>query len=151
MKHNKVTLWISRVLVWLVIALLIALAFTIPKITDYYIANLARIRNADTLRTPTIVFIYISLVPAFIAAFSLAVMLRNISKDNIFIRRNVGLLRAIYLACFAEAIVFFAFGFWYIIAFALSFAALFIGIMLRVVTNLMAQATDIKDENDYTI
>ena len=148
---GKITLWISRVLVWLVIALLIALTFTIPKITDYYIEHLAHIANAASLRTPTIVFIYASLVPAFIAIIALAAMLRNISKDNIFIRLNVDLLRAIHLACFAEAIIFFVFGFWYNLAFILSFAALFIGIMLRVVMNLMAHATDIKDENDYTI
>ena len=148
---NKITLIVSRVLVWLVIAAIVALAFTTPCITDFYIDHISRIDAAAALRTPTIVFVYIALVPAFIAAVALARLLGNISKDKVFIKQNVTLLRVIYLSCFADAAVFFGFGFFYILSFCLAFVALFIGVMLRVVMNLIAQAVDIKAENDYTI
>lgn len=147
----KITTVVSRVLVYLVLTALVALIFTIPKITDFYIENLARVANAASLRTPTISFMYSALVPAFTAIFSLEVLLRNISKGNIFVKKNVTCLKILYISCFAECLIFFGFGFFYLLSFALSFAALFIGVMLRIVMNLMAQSVEIKTENDYTV
>lgn len=148
---NKVTMWISRILVFFVIAALVALLFTIPMITDHYIEHFSRIASPEALRTPTVIFLYIALIPAFTASFALAAFLSNIAKDRLFVRRNVTSMRIIYLSCFAECAIFFAFGFFYILSFVLSFAALFIGVMLRIVMNLLDRAVEIKNENDYTI
>ena len=46
---------------------------------------------------------------------------------------------------------FFALGFFLTSAFAVTFAAFFMGIILRVVKNVIEQATVIKSENDFTI
>lgn len=147
----KITLLVSRILVYLLIAFFVLLVFTTPLIVNYYIANLSRISTAASLFTPTVIFIYIALVPAFIASFSLSAFLSNIAKDRLFVKKNVTLMRLIYLSCFAECAVFFAFGFYYILSFVLSFAALFIGVMLRIVMHLIDRAVELKDENDYTI
>lgn len=150
-ESNKITLWVSRILVYLLVAMFAVLVFTTPAITDYYIEHFARIAAPELLRTPTIVFVYIALVPAFTASFALLTFLSNIAKDRLFVKKNVTCMRIIYLSCFAECAIFFAFGFYYILAFVLSFVALFIGVMLRIVMNLIDRAVEIKDENDYTI
>ena len=53
--------------------------------------------------------------------------------------------------CIAAGFVYFAAGWfdWYLFVFAA--AAAFVGLMLRVVKNVFAQAVAIKAENDYTI
>ena len=148
---TKIALVISKILVILVFIALAALSFTIPKITDYYVRNLSHVVNAASLSKPTVAFLYAALVPAFAAIIALALMIRNIAHEVIFVKKNAAYLRTISIACFAEAAVFFGFGFFYILAFVISFAALFIGVMLSIVTDLMSQAADIKAENDYTI
>ena len=60
-------------------------------------------------------------------------------------------LRTMSWCCIAAGLVYFAAGWfdWYLFVFAA--AAAFVGLMLRVVKNVFAQAVAIKAENDYTI
>lgn len=101
--------------------------------------------------TPTLIIFYVALVPAFVADVSLYLLLNNVKTEKIFTDSSVKYLRIISWCCFAECVVFFALGFYYYTAFLISFAAFFMGIILRVVKNVIEAAVEIKSENDYTI
>ena len=78
-------------------------------------------------------------------------ILFNIRKNVVFDRKNVRYARYISWCCFAECAAFFALGFFIPFSFAVSFAAAFIGLIVRVAKNLLNEAVDIKEENDLTV
>ena len=95
---------------------------------------------------------YACFVPAMIALITLDFLLRNIRKDQVFLRANVKYLRIISWCCFVIAIIM-VFG-WPFISYVFAFvaaAAAFFGLLMRVVKNVIDAACEIKDENDYTI
>ena len=94
---------------------------------------------------------YSSAVPAALVLFCLHRLLKNISAEDVFCEENVRHLRTMSWCSIAAGLVYFAAGWfdWYLFVFAA--AAAFVGLMLRVVKNVFAQAVAIKNENDYTI
>ncbi len=112
-----------------------------------------------------ILFTYAELIFAYVAAIMLLLLLLNIRKEIVFVSANVGYIRLISWMCFTEAILFFAEGIVYhnfiteavgsalflTVFLIIAFACAFMGIIVRVVKNIIEQATAIKNENDYTI
>ena len=88
---------------------------------------------------------------AYIALYSLLKLLFNIKKDRIFISQNVTYLRIISWCCFAVAVVTLVGGIHYIPYLVIAVAAAFVGLMLRVVKNVMQNAVEINQENELTI
>jgi Zn-dependent protease len=88
---------------------------------------------------------------AYITLYSLLRLLFNIRKDEIFITANVKYLRRISWCCFAVAFITFVGGFFYIPLLFIAVAAAFVGLMLRIVKNVMQNAVEIKAENELTI
>jgi len=85
------------------------------------------------------------------AIISLLRLLHNIRKDKIFTRQNVKLLRVISW-CFAFTALASIFATYAYYPCALVFAAAsFLFLILRVVKNVMEQATLLREENDLTI
>lgn len=94
---------------------------------------------------------YPSSVFAYITLYSLLRLLFNIKKDDIFIMANAKYLRRISWCCFVVAIITFVGGIFYIPFSFVAVAAAFVGLMLRVVKNVMQNAVVIKAENELTI
>ena len=94
---------------------------------------------------------YPSAVFAYIALYSLIKLLFNIKKDHIFIAQNVKYLRIISWCCFGVASITLVCGILYIPYLAIFIAAAFVGILLRVVKNVMHNAVEIREENELTI
>ncbi len=88
---------------------------------------------------------------AYITLYSLLKLLFNIKKDEIFINQNVKYLRRISWCCFAVAFITLVGGIFYIPFSCIAIAAAFVGLMLRVVKNVMQNAVEIKAENELTI
>ncbi len=88
---------------------------------------------------------------AYITLYSLIKLLFNIKKDAIFIGSNVSYLRRISWCCFAVAAITLVGGVFYIPFLCVAVAAGFVGLMLRVVKNVMESAVQIKAENELTI
>lgn len=88
---------------------------------------------------------------AYVTLYSLIRMLLNIRNNTIFVMQNVRYLRRISWCCVAvSAITLFA-GILYIPYLFISVAAGFVGLMLRVVKNVMENAVQLKEENELTI
>ena len=90
-------------------------------------------------------------VLAYITLYSLLKMLFNIKKDAIFIPANVSYLRRIAWCCFGVAAITLVGGVFYLPFLFVAVAAGFVGLMLRVVKNVMESAVQIKAENELTI
>lgn len=100
---------------------------------------------------PFCVILYLCSVPAFVLLYCLHLLLLNIRSGNVFVSRNVSMLRAISWCCFAVAVITFASGFYYASFFIVAVAAAFIALIIRVIKNIFEQAIEIKSENDFTI
>ncbi len=88
---------------------------------------------------------------AYITLYSLIKLLFNIKKDEIFINVNVKYLRRISWCCFAVAAITLVGGVFYIPFLFVAVAAAFVGLMLRIVKNVMQNAVAISEENELTI
>ena len=95
---------------------------------------------------------YLLLVPVAVANGFLVKLLLLVKKHLVFTDRAVSCLRTISWCCFLEAglcalsaILYFR------IHLALFFVAGFLGLVLRVVKNVIEEAVALKAENDFTI
>ncbi|MBR3908391.1 MAG: DUF2975 domain-containing protein [Clostridia bacterium] len=88
---------------------------------------------------------------AYVTLYSLIKLLFNIKAQQIFIVKNVAYLRVISWCCFAVALITLIGGCIYIPFMVVAVAAAFMGLMLRVVKNVMQNAVEIKAENELTI
>ncbi len=110
--------------------------------------------NGDALQGMVQLFklcFYPCAVFAYITLYCLLKLLFNIKKDAIFVDKNVRYLRFISWCCFAVALIT-AIGGWFYIPFGVvAVPAAFVGLMLRVVKNVMQNAVEIKTENELTV
>ena len=90
-------------------------------------------------------------VIAYVTLYSLIRLLLNIKRDEIFIKENVQYLRRISWCCFVVALITGVGGLQYLPFLFVTIAAAFIGLMLRVVKNVVDSAIKIKTENELTI
>ncbi len=88
---------------------------------------------------------------AYVTLYSLIRLLLNIANDTIFVPQNVRYLRRISWCCVAVAVITLIAGFFYLPYLFVSVAAGFVGLMLRVVKNVMENAVQLKEENELTI
>ena len=88
---------------------------------------------------------------AYITLYSLLKLLFNIKNGEIFIHSNVKYLRRISWCCFVVAFITLVGGIFYIPFLFIAIAAAFVGLMLRIVKNVMQNAVEIKAENELTI
>lgn len=90
-------------------------------------------------------------IPAFAALAQLYRLLGNLSRARVFVVENVRCLRIISWCCFGAAAVFLASSLYRLMWGMLALAALFGGLILRVVKNVFAAAVALQDEHDLTI
>jgi Flp pilus assembly protein TadB len=90
-------------------------------------------------------------VPAAYLLYSLFRLLRRIETGQVFTADNVELLRRISWSCFAGAIIALISLFYYYPWVFVAVAAAFMGLIVRVVKNVVAQAVELQNEADYTV
>ncbi len=88
---------------------------------------------------------------AYVALYNLLKLLYNIKNEMIFISQNVRHLRVISWCCFAVGFITFVGGILYLPFLFVAVAASFVGLMLRIVKNVMQAAVEISEENELTI
>ena len=95
---------------------------------------------------------YLVIALVILADICLFLLLRNIRRDVIFTLSNVTLLRVISWSSILAGFLAFPLFFLFIReALFISFVALFLGVVLRVVKQVIEKATELKEENDATI
>jgi O-antigen/teichoic acid export membrane protein len=94
---------------------------------------------------------YAMLTIAYLAVALLYLLVRTILRGEVFGKKTVRLLAAVSWCCFAEGALVVLLTVWFQLAAVVALAACFVGLCLRVVKNVIEEATRIKAENDFTI
>ena len=94
---------------------------------------------------------YVCAAFGFVILFVLNKLIKNIGSEKVFIDENVKLLKILSYCCFAIAVVTLIFARFRILVFVITFAAAFIGLILRVIKNCFTEAIRLREENDFTI
>ncbi len=94
---------------------------------------------------------YPSAIIGIVALFSLMKMLKRIKREDPFCRSNVNSLRIISLCFFIVALITFIGCFFYKTFIFVSASTGFLGLILRVVKNVIQTAVELREESDLTI
>lgn len=145
---------ISLALAYIALVGIVAVAATLPFIVEHYITYL----NTAYMKRyiPALIVIYSALIPVGVADVLLILLLKKVKRAQVFTPVAVALLRGISWCCFAECLILATVGNLLFAPFApiitsVAAVAAFLGIVLRVVKNVIEEATAIKAENDFTI
>ena len=95
--------------------------------------------------------IYIGSLFAWILLYSLWQLLRNMQKSIVFEPINIRYLRWASWACFAAAILCLISTLYYPPLVIIAIAAAFVGLIVRIIKNVFAEAEAMKTELDYTV
>ncbi len=154
-RSNKLSTVITIVISVLLLAALCVLAFWLPLVVESMINVTDNIGNrgeiTDLQRTLVLIDAYAMLAVAVLAVILALILLREVLLERVFSVRVTRLISAISWCCFAEGLLFLLLGGFFQIAIAVAVAACFVGFCLRVVKNVIEEATRIKSENDFTI
>ncbi|MBQ2972664.1 MAG: DUF2975 domain-containing protein [Ruminococcus sp.] len=130
-------------------------AFLMPTVTNMLIDTPDNIGDRGSITQGGRVFVhivaYVLLAIVTLAdVLSIALLLR-IRKGEVFSEKSVTLIRGVSWCCILLCIAFALLGVYFQLALIMAFLALFLGLCLRVVKNVIEEATVIKGENDLTV
>jgi len=149
MWDDKKSITLSKICIFVFALMLVYIAISAPwivrRLIDFSRADLAGKKGYFLLT------IYSGSVPATILLFCLYRLLHRIEQEQVFITANVECLRRISWSCFSGAIISFISTFYYFPWFFVAVAAAFMGLIVRVVKNVVAQAVELKNESELTI
>ncbi len=97
------------------------------------------------------VWIYAVMAIAEACAVTILLLLFRVRRGLVFTARSVAYIRYVSWGCMLIALLCFAVMYFLHMSYFISLAAIFLGLCLRVVKNVIEEATAIKNENDYTI
>ena len=90
-------------------------------------------------------------VPVLLAFYGLYKMLHNIQQGIIFSTDNTASLRLVSWACFFAAVFLLISALRWPILIVASGVIGFLGLFVRVIKNMLSEAINLKEENDFTI
>ena len=131
-------------------AVLIVLTVAMPALLKAYIGFVEREYLLDSFGAIIALF-YGVIVVAMAADAALIILLYHVRRGTVFTDASVACIRAISWACLAEGIIFAVLAAYFPFSALVSAAAVFIGLIVRVVKNVIEEATAIKNENDMTV
>lgn len=138
----KVTFAIT---VFFCVLLAVLMVFASPILKWFFSSG-----REETVKTVLITF-YICCPAAVVTLVSILKLMRNIISEQVFIDKNVFCMRLLSWCCAFVAAVCFVSGWFYVPFWIFSLGAAFMMLILRVLKNVMAAATKIKNENELTI
>lgn len=148
MTKEKRSIVITSVLIKVAIVLCTAALFLMPYAAKMY-EQISFQR--DNVTVPLLITFYVCAAFGFVILFVLNKLIKNIGSEKVFIDENVKLLKILSYCCFAIAVVTLIFARFRILVFVITFAAAFIGLILRVIKNCFTEAIRLREENDFTI
>ena len=148
MTKEKRSIAITSVLIKIAIVLCTAALFLMPYAAKMY-EQISFQR--DNVTVPLLITFYVCAAFGFVILFVLNKLIKNVGSEKVFIDENVKLLKILSYCCFAIAVVTLIFARFRILVFVITFAAAFIGLILRVIKNCFTEAIRLREENDFTI
>ena len=152
---NRTSSIISLAFAIALVPALIYLLFRLPHFVSVLLNVHEAIGDDGVLatweRTCMLVDTYAMLLVAFAAVAWLIVLLHSTLSEKVFSERTLRTLNWLSLCCFVEGLLFVYIAFYFTAALCLTLAAFFLGVSLRVVRNVIAEAMRYKEENELTV
>ena len=145
MWSGRKSISLSKFCVLVFAVMLIGTVLSAPWLIRWFRPDLAG-KKALFLST-----IYSGSIPAAILLYCLYRLLRHIELEQVFITTNVEYLRRISWCCFAGSVICIASIPYYFPWSFVAVAAAFMGLIVRVIKNVIAQAVELKNESELTI
>lgn len=145
---KKLSVRCAAVAVIICIAAAVGLGIAAPWLVELF----CRYRGlAQQVGRAVLITYYVCLAPALASLFCLLRLLSNISRGEMFDRKNPFYMSVTSYCCLSVAAASGVCGFWYMPLFFICAAMLFLFLIVRVVRMCFVAATEIKEENDYTV
>lgn len=149
MWSDKKSISLSKLFILLFITALVLTALSAPWLVHRFIDfSRSDLQGSEIFFIATI---YLGSLPAGYLLYNLYCLLRRIESDLVFIPGNVELLRRISWSCFAGAGLGLVSAAYYFPWMFVAISAAFMGLIVRVVKNVVAKAVQLQDEVDYTV
>lgn len=153
MWNNTKSLQLSILLVRVLFILIPILMLCVPIIVRWY--DVVYSEGAGLLGGPIFIplctCLYLTAVCGMVCLHALGRLLKNLKREQVFIKDNCRYLRIISWCCILAAIPYGVFGIWRFMSLIIALTALFFGVILRVLKNVFDKAVELQEENDYTI
>ena len=147
---KKASVSVSLVLTGLFFAVLIACLFILPGFVRLILPLSPRaVMTGDAVLINAVG--YCVVLFAMLADYLLFRLLLLVRAGEVFTARAVSLIRGVSWCAIAISLLFLLATPYFLIALALAFTAALLGLRLRVVKNVIEEATAIKAENDLTV
>lgn len=149
MWNGQKSIILSKWCILLFMCLLIVTVVSAPWLIRWFLSfSRAGLEGTEPFFLATI---YTGFVPAAYLLYSLLRLLYRIDAEQVFITENVERLRRISWSCFAGAGISLVSVFYYFPWVFVAVAAAFMGLIVRVVKNVVAKAVELQNEVDYTV
>lgn len=130
-------------------------AVIMPKLVKVLINLPDNIGNRATITDPErilcLALAYAILGVTILAVIMMFLLLTRVYQGKVFTARSVGYIRGVSWCCFLLCLFFGILGKYFQLSIVVALAAVFLGLSLRVVKNVIEEATEIKMENDLTV
>ena len=147
---KKYSLYLSMILAVIFLIVCAVTAIMLPMLADTLIDVKGAPWEAGD-RIAVLVLAYALLSVVVLADLLLILLLRRVHRGLVFSRKSTDLVRGISWCCMLLGAVCLGMSRYFRLALVLTFAAVLLGICLRVVKNVLEEATEIKSENELTI
>ena len=111
----------------------------------------SRVETTQTDFVLVLTAAYLLLALALLANLLLFTLLLQVKNEKVFSAKSVGLIRGISWCSIGVGVIFALLTYYFTLSAVIAFAALFLGLCVRVVKNVIEKATEIKAENDLTV
>ena len=148
MWNGRKSISLSKLCIRLFMGLLVATVVSAPWLTLWFLDFSRAGQGTEAFFLATI---YVGCVPAVYLLYNLFRLLDSLEAEQVFITENVERLRRISWSCFVGAGIAIVSVIYYIPWVFLAVSAAFMGLIVRVVKNVVAQAVALQDEVDSTI
>lgn len=153
---NKLSITLSLSLCVIVAGVCCGCAVVLPRIVEALckIHTLLMVSTPiffDVSTTAVLVISYIVLGFILLADLLLAWLLIRVKAGLVFTEKSVALIRSVSWCCIGICLCFAVIGLKFKLGLVIACFILFLGLCLRVVKNVIAEATVIKSENDLTV
>lgn len=126
-----------------------------PKLVEMLINLPDNIGNREAVtdgdRLVILIIAYALLAVTMIAVIMMFILLMRVYCGKVFTPKSVGYIRGVSWCCFLLCFFFGVLGKYFQLSIVVALAAVFLGLCLRVVKNVIEEATELKMENDLTV
>lgn len=140
----SLTLWLNRILM----TVIIVLSLFLPTLLRWY-NGFRPLGPAQNLAV--MIAFYLCVPIAEFALWNLEILLRNISKEQVFVSGNVTTIARVCLCCAVVSIICLGGALFYAPLVFMSLIMGFLCPVVNVVRQVMKAAIEIREENDLTI